>query len=91
MTTQKIKIWKRVVSLLFLACTCIASLTTYSGRKVAKIVVRHRIVSVRAKSTHKIQRESSSVSGNAPEVSLLGCETAGLTSLLYSTSQGLSP
>ena len=80
-----------VVSLLFLACTCIASLTTYSDRKVAKIVVRHKIVSVWAKSTHKIQRESSSVSGNAPEVSLLGCEAAGLTTLLYSTSQGLSP
>ena len=38
-----------VVSLLFLACTCIASLTDYSNRKVAKIVVRHTIVSVRAK------------------------------------------
>ena len=35
-----------VVPLLFLACTRIASLTDYSASKVAKIVVRHKIVSV---------------------------------------------
>jgi len=37
-----------VVLLLFLAHTCIASLTDYSTSKVAKIVVRHKIVSIRA-------------------------------------------
>ena len=37
-----------VVSSLFLALAHIASLTNYSDRKVAKIVVRHKIMSVRA-------------------------------------------
>ena len=37
-----------VVPLLFLARTRIASLTNYSASKVAKIVLRHKIVSVRA-------------------------------------------
>jgi len=37
-----------VVLLLFLARTRIASLTDYSASKVAKIVVTHKIVSVRA-------------------------------------------
>jgi len=55
-----------VVPLLFLAHTRIASLTNYSASKVATIVVRHKIVSVRAKGyvsqqswTQKIRRESS--------------------------------
>jgi len=37
-----------VVPLLFLARTRIASLTDYNASKVANIVVRHKIVSVRA-------------------------------------------
>ena len=37
-----------VVWLLFLACTRIASLTDYSTSKVARIVVRHKVVFVRA-------------------------------------------
>jgi len=37
-----------VVPLLFLACTSIASLTDDRSSKAAKIVVRHKIVSVRA-------------------------------------------
>jgi len=47
-----------VVPLLLLACTCIASLTDNSASKAAKIVVRHKIVSI----SHQLQkscRESS--------------------------------
>ena len=44
---QKINILT-VVPLLFLACTRIASLTDYSASKVAKTVLRHKIVSKRA-------------------------------------------
>ena len=38
-----------VVPLLFLARTRIASLTNYSASKVAKIVVRHKIASVKGR------------------------------------------
>ena len=65
-----------VVPLLFLAHTSIASLTDDSASKAAKIVVRPKIVSVRAEG-HVSQQSSTpegrvfSVSGNVPEVSSL--------------------
>jgi len=51
MTTQRLKFENvlTVVPLLFLARTSIASLTDDSATKAAEIVVRHKIVSVRAK------------------------------------------
>ena len=51
MTMQKIKFENvlAVVLLLFLAHTSIASLTDDSTSKATEIVVRHKIVSVRAK------------------------------------------
>jgi len=86
-----------VVLLLFLALPRIASLTNYKDRKVGKIVARHKIVSVRAEGYASQQSstpenpESFTMRGNAPVVSSLGCEAAGLTTLSYSTCQGLSP
>ena len=74
-----------VVPLLFLACTRIASLANYSSSKVAKIVVRHKIVSVWAEGSQqssvpeKPKAKFISVSGNTPEVSSLSCEAAGST------------
>ena len=49
MTTQRLKFENvlMVVPLLFLACTSIASLTDDSTSKAVKIVVRHKIVSIR--------------------------------------------
>ena len=65
-----------VVLLLLLARTSIASLTDDSASKVAKIVVRHKIVSLRAEgyvsqrsSTQVKSRSESSYHENAPEVS----------------------
>ena len=68
----------------------IASLTDYSTSKVAKIVVTHKILSVRAEgykfpNSHQLQKSQREsfffffVSGNASEVSLLGSEVAGST------------
>ena len=49
-TMERIKIWKRSHGSLItiLACMRIASLTDYSTSKVAKLIVRHKIVSVKA-------------------------------------------
>jgi len=72
-------------------------ITDYSDSKAAKIIVRHKTMSVRAKctfpSSHQLQksrRESYFCEWKCPEVSSLGCEAAGSTTLSYSTSQGLS-
>jgi len=87
MTTQRLKFENvlTVVPLPYLARTSIASLTANSAGKAAKIVVRHKIASVRSKgcvsqqSSTKAEGKVLSVSGNAPEVSSLGCEVAGST------------
>jgi len=58
---------------------------------VVKIIVRHEIVSVRAKeyvshqssTLEKPKGKFFSLSGNAPEVSSLGCEAAGSTTKSY--------
>ena len=76
-----------VVSLLFLACTHIASLTDYSASNVAKIIVRHKIASIRTEgicfpaviNSRKANGKGFFREWKHPEVSLLGCEAAGST------------
>jgi len=77
-----------VVPLLFLARTSIALLTYDSASKAAKIVVRHKIVSIRAEgyvsqqsSTPESRRESSFHEWKRPRGLLAhsGCEAAGST------------
>ena len=87
-----------VVSLLYLACTRIVLFTDYSDSKAAKIIVRHKTMSVRAKctfpSSHQLQksrRESFFCEWKCPGGLLTWLWSAGSTTLSYSTSQGLSP
>ena len=85
----------KVVPLLFLSHTRIASLTNYSSSKMAKIVVGHKIVSVRAEgyvsqqsSTQKTWRESP-FHPRSPHLAVKLLDR--IDCVVISTSQGLSP